>query len=82
MAGSVGAMEVEMQFGADIRRLSPRELGLLGIANVAYVKQVVHEGAEAFAIHAADGTQMAIIADRNLAFAVVRHHDLEPVSVH
>jgi len=37
---------------------------------------------EAFAVHAADGTQMAVIADRDIAFAVVRQHELEPLSVH
>lgn len=49
---------------------------------LAYVKAVVFEGVAAYAIHAADGTQLAIVASRDLAFATVRQHDMNPVSVH
>ena len=71
-----------MQYIEGIRQLSERELGLLGMNDVAYVKRVVEDGAEGFSIHAADGTRMALLPDRNLAFAVVRQNDMEPVSVH
>ena len=66
----------------NFRELSARELGLLGMEDVAYIKRVVVDDAPAFAVHAADGTQIAMLPDRDLAFAVVRQHDLEPVSVH
>ena len=56
-----------MQFIEGMRQLSPRELGMLGMEDVAYIKPVVEDGVEAFAVCAADGTQMAVIADRNLA---------------
>lgn len=71
-----------MEFVEGIRSLSQRELGLLGMEDVAYVKRVVVDGAEAVAVHAADGTQIAVLATRDLAFAVVRQHNMEPVSVH
>ncbi|HTV87559.1 MAG TPA: DUF1150 family protein [Stellaceae bacterium] len=71
-----------MQFLEGIRGLSQRELGLLGMEDVAYVKQVVVDGVAAVAVHAADGTQMAVLANRDLAFAVVRQNGLEPVSIH
>jgi hypothetical protein len=71
-----------MQFIEGMRQLSPRELGVLGMEDLAYIKPIVQDGVEAFAVCAADGTQMAVIADRNLAFAVVRQHDMEPLSVH
>jgi len=71
-----------MQFIEGMRQLSPRELGMLGMEDVAYIKPVVEDGVEAFAVCAADGTQMAVIPNRNLAFAVVRQHDMEPLSVH
>ena len=72
-----------MQFIEGIRRqLSQRELGLLGIEDVAYVKRVVLDGTAAFAVHAADGSQIAVLADRELACAMVRQHEMEPVSVH
>jgi hypothetical protein len=75
-------MEVVMQFLEGLRQLSQRELGLLGIEDFAYVKPVVVDGAGAFAVHAADGSQIAVLGNRELAFAVVRQHDMEPVSVH
>ena len=65
-----------------LRLISPKELALLGVQDVAYVKRVTVNGAAAFAIHAADGTEMAVVPDRDLAFATLRQHDLEPVSVH
>lgn len=71
-----------MQFTEGIRMLSQRELGLLGISDLAYVKHVIVDGADAFAVHAADGSQIAVLGNRDLAFAMVRQHDLEPVSVH
>ncbi len=52
------------------------------VNQVAYIKPVLENGQSAFAIHAADGTQLAIIGDRDTAFAAVRSHDLEAVSVH
>jgi hypothetical protein len=66
----------------NVRELSVRELALLGMEDVAYVKHVVVDDAPAFAVHAADGSEIAVLPDRGLAFAVVRQHDLEPVSVH
>ena len=71
-----------MRLGTSIRQLSPRELGLLGMEDVAYVKPVLVEGVGAFAVHAADGGQLAIILDRDAAGALARRHGLEPVSVH
>jgi len=65
-----------------LRHISPQEFALLGMQDLAYVKRVTVNDAAAFAIHAADGTQIALLNDRELAFATVRQHDLEPVSVH
>jgi len=75
-------MEIEMHFIEGIRRLSARELGLLGVNDVAYIKRIVEDGTEGFAVHAADGTRIAVLADREFAFIVVRQNDMEPVSVH
>ncbi len=49
---------------------------------VAYVKAVTVEGIKAYAIYLADGTQLAIAPTREVAFAAVRQHELEPASVH
>jgi hypothetical protein len=66
----------------NLRQISTRDLAALGLQDVAYVKQVTVDGKTAFAIHAADGTPIAVLADREIAFIAVRQHDLEPVSVH
>jgi hypothetical protein len=55
---------------------------MLGVQDLAYIKRVVVDGTSGYAVHAADGTQIALLADREVAFATVRQHDLEPVSVH
>ncbi|MCB1364982.1 MAG: DUF1150 family protein [Rhodobacteraceae bacterium] len=35
-----------------------------------------------YAVHDADGQQLALVADRKLAFMLARQHDLSPVAVH
>jgi hypothetical protein len=67
---------------ADIRHLSAVQLAKLGVAQVAYVKQIILNGAPAFAIHAADGTPMAVAGDREGAMAAIRQHEMVPLSVH
>lgn len=62
--------------------MSDHDLAALGLQEVAYVKPVRVEGNTAYAVHAADGTEMAVLADRDIAFAAIRQHDLRPVSVH
>ena len=65
-----------------IRHMSARELALFGMQDMAYIKRVIVNDAAGYAVHAADGTQIAVLPDRNVAFATVRQHDLEPLSVH
>jgi hypothetical protein len=64
-------------------RFTVQDLAAWGVNDVAYVKTVYKDdGTANYAIHAADGTQMATMNDRETAFAAVRQNDLEPVSVH
>jgi hypothetical protein len=35
-----------------------------------------------WSVHGVDGRQLALVADRNLAFHLAREHDFTPVSVH
>ncbi len=65
-----------------LRVMSERSLAILGLQDVAYDTQVVVDAHHAYSIHAADGTMIDVMDDRDLAFAAVRQHDLEPVSVH
>ncbi len=64
------------------RDISTRDFASLGVLDVAFVKPVEVDGETAYSIHAADGTEMGIVNDRLVAFAAVRQHDLEPLSVH
>jgi hypothetical protein len=65
-----------------LRQISTKEFALLGMQDVAYIKRITVNDGAAFAVHAADGTQVALLPDREVAYATVRQHDLEPVSVH
>jgi len=65
-----------------LRHITPKEFALLGMQDVAYVKRVDVDNVAAFAIFAADGTQVALLPDREVALATVRQHELEPLSVH
>jgi hypothetical protein len=66
----------------NIRHLSAKQLGNLGVSQLAYVKPVMVNGARAFAIHGADGTPMAVADDATLAFAAIRQHEMVPALVH
>jgi hypothetical protein len=66
----------------ELREISAQDLAALGLQDVAYVKAVTVDGKTAYAVHAADGTPIAVLADRDVAFIAVRQHELEPVSVH
>ena len=66
----------------DIRHLSQQQLAQLGVSHIAYVKPVSTDGGIAFAIHAADGTPMAIAADQDVAVAAIRQHEMMPALVH
>ena len=68
--------------GLDIRHLTEDQLMQLGMADLAYVKPVVLNGQTAFAIHAADGSPMAMAADCDLAFAAIVQHEMMPALVH
>jgi hypothetical protein len=65
-----------------IVQLAAQDFRVLGLEHLAYVKQVTVDGQTAFAVHAADGTEIAVMAERAVAEAAVRQHDLEPLSVH
>lgn len=66
----------------DIHNISPDQLQKLGVSQIAYVKPVQVNGATAFAIHAADGTPMAVAEDRDVALAAIVQHEMHPSLVH
>jgi hypothetical protein len=66
----------------DVRHMTVEQLGALGMSHIAYVKPVVVNGMPGFAIHAADGTPMALADDRDTALAAIVQHEMLPLSVH
>lgn len=71
-----------MQELQDLRGMTVQDLAVLGLNDVAYVKTIQVEGETAYSVHAADGAQIAVMDDRDVAFAAIRQGDMEPVSVH
>lgn len=68
--------------GEELRSLTPMALAALGAGQLAFVKPITVEGESAFAVHAADGSPLTVVPSREIAFALIRQNDLEPVSVH
>ena len=66
----------------DIHHISAAQLESLGMEEIAFVKPVMTESGPAFAIHAADGTPMAIASNVPLAAAAIIQNDMLPSLVH
>lgn len=64
------------------KTLSSQDLCSFGLEDIAYIKSVTVDGQKLHAIHAADGTPLTVVSERDLAFATVRQHDMNPASVH
>lgn len=65
-----------------VRPLSQRDFAMFGRSEMAYVKRVETDGVPGYAVHAATGTYLWRCADRDLAVAVLRQHEIEPLSLH
>ncbi len=65
-----------------LRALSAGGLARLGLGAIAYIRPVTVDGQPVFAVHAADGTPIAIAARLTLAQSVALQNDLQPLSVH
>lgn len=64
-----------------LRFISPEQFAMLGAPSLAYVREIVVEGGKGWGIFAANGQQVGLVDDRDLAFAAARQHDLSPVYV-
>lgn len=67
--------------GQTVQDLSQQDFLALGVNDIAYIKTVQVDGRKQYAIHAADGTEMTVLANRDVAFAAVIRNDMEPQSV-
>ena len=66
----------------DIRHISSAQLESLGIEEIAFVKPVMTESGQTFAIHAADDTQTAIASSSSLTEAAIIQNEMLPRLVH
>ena len=66
----------------DLRHISAEDFARLGVTKIAYVKPVAVGGTAAYAIHAADGTPMALAEDQDVAIAAIIQHEMLPALVH
>jgi len=69
------------QFTVSLKNLSANELLTFGLNDIAYLKPASVNGQAVYAIHAAD-SQLAFVANREVGFAAMHQHELEPVSLH
>jgi hypothetical protein len=66
----------------DVRHMTAIQFAQLGVKQVAYVKPVVFNGAPGFAIHAADGTPMAVAPQLETALGAIMQHEMFAALVH
>ncbi len=66
----------------DVRHLTPVQFAQLGVKQVAYVKPVIFNGTPSFAIHAADGSPMAVAPQLETAIGAILQHDMAAALVH
>lgn len=66
----------------DVRHLTENQLKALGVSQLAYIKEITINGEQAFAIHAADGTPMAVTDNAQTAYAAVLQQEMMPTMVH
>lgn len=62
--------------------MSREDLAIFGIDTMAYIRPMIVNGRKVHVVHAADGTLLTIITDRELAFITLRQYEMEPYSVH
>lgn len=65
-----------------IRALTPQDLLMLGIKNIAYMKDIEVDGETAVALFAANGEQIAVMEDRQTAAAAAWQNGLAAMTLH
>ncbi len=53
-----------------------------GLATMAYIKPIRAGDNVFYAVHAANGTFLHQYADRETAYAALRQHELQPLTIH
>jgi hypothetical protein len=66
----------------DPRRMTRSQLRGLGVPRLVYLRCGTVDGETAFALHAADGTQIAVVEEVELAMELAFEHNMTFVAVH
>ncbi len=66
-------------FDTSLKNLTQQDLLTFGLNAVAYLRPAMVNGQSIYAIHAADGSQLALVANRDIGLAAMHEHELEPV---
>ncbi len=66
----------------DVRHMSAAQFRRLGVRSLVYLRAGLLNGEMAYAIHAADGIPMAVVADVDEAVALASQHGMAFVAVH
>ncbi len=66
----------------DPRQMTRAQLRLLGVPRVVYLRSGTVDGRPAYAIHAADGTAIAVVDDVEAAKELALENDMTFVAVH
>ncbi len=78
----IDVSESAYETAVNVRHISSEQLENLGMDEVAFVKPVMTHAGLAFAIHAADGRQLAVAATEALAAAIIIQNEMLPKLVH
>ncbi|HEV2263609.1 MAG TPA: DUF1150 family protein [Stellaceae bacterium] len=65
-----------------LKNCSVNEFAYWGVKDFAYIRRVLIDGQPAIAVHAANGTQLAVLDTFAAAQVAVLQNDMEPLSVH
>jgi len=67
-----------------LKSLSAKDFLKIGIDEIAYVRPLKLAGHHdsVFGVYAADGTQISVLENMDMAMATVRHNDLMIVTLH
>jgi hypothetical protein len=64
-----------------LQKLSVVDFLRVGLNQIAYIKPVTIDGEKGFAVHSADGRQISVMDSYPVALALLRQHDLHPVTI-
>jgi hypothetical protein len=77
MEGTVNNQEV-----VRLTTCSEKEFAYWGVTDFAYIRRITVDGRPAMAVHAANGTQLAVLETLAAAQVAVLQNEMEPLSVH